>query len=258
MKSIIQNSLKSCLENKLDQNTKRALIYANRNEFLNIKKQNKSLHEAFNDSCSSFISKLTDDIVIMLTDSKGTLISSIGNSSILSKLSCAGIDNGVSFSELSLGTNAISLAMETRASIFLEPKDHYLNILKNWHCFATPLVFENEIIGYLDISTLNVDMKNEIKVIAELLPYKIILNMYDLKKMDEVSNKSQKVKVSTRQLEIMSLLITGFTEKQIATTLFIALPTVKYHKSKIFEKLDVKNTKQLVKKYYEIENQLCS
>lgn len=251
MKNLIETS-----HIELNPDAKSPSILADRKELYSIKSNNNNIIEAFVNSCGSLVSKLKDDVVIMLTDKNATLISTIASKNTTSKLMRLGICEGTSFLEESIGCNAISVSMKSKRSIFLTPEEHSLNIFNNWHSFATPIIYENEIIAYLDVSTLNTSMKNEIKIIAELLPYKITINMQNSHKLDKLSETSLKIKISTRQHQIMNMIVTGLTEKQISQKLFIALPTVKYHKSKIFEKMDVKNTTQFIKKYFEIENQI--
>ena len=56
------------------------------------------------------------------------------------------------------------------------------------------------------------------------------------------------LKLSKRELEILSLLAEGHTNQEIATKLFVSLSTVKTHNQNIFEKLDVKSRIQAVSK----------
>ena len=49
------------------------------------------------------------------------------------------------------------------------------------------------------------------------------------------------LKLSKREYEILRLIRDGLTNQEIADKLFIALPTVKTHISKLYAKLEVKN-----------------
>ncbi len=49
-----------------------------------------------------------------------------------------------------------------------------------------------------------------------------------------------------RELEIMGYICKGFTDKEIARTLFVSLGTVKFHLTNIFKKTGVKNRTQLI------------
>jgi len=50
-----------------------------------------------------------------------------------------------------------------------------------------------------------------------------------------------RLKLSEREYEILRLIRDGLTNQEIADKLFIALPTVKTHVSKLYAKLEVKN-----------------
>lgn len=53
--------------------------------------------------------------------------------------------------------------------------------------------------------------------------------------------------LTPRELEIIKLLSSGMTTKEIATNLFICDKTVERHKSNLMKKLQIKNTAQLIK-----------
>ncbi len=60
----------------------------------------------------------------------------------------------------------------------------------------------------------------------------------------EIENLS----ISKRELEVLSLMAEGLSNKEIAEKLFVSLNTVKTHSSKLFEKLEVKRRTQAVEK----------
>ena len=57
--------------------------------------------------------------------------------------------------------------------------------------------------------------------------------------------------LTLRELEVMNLLIQGYTNPQISDKLSIARNTTKAHISSIYEKLGVENRVQAVVKYFE-------
>lgn len=57
-------------------------------------------------------------------------------------------------------------------------------------------------------------------------------------------NQILPVALSQREFEMLSLLQTGKTNKEIADSLFISVNTVKTHLLHLFEKLDVRNRTQ--------------
>ena len=54
-----------------------------------------------------------------------------------------------------------------------------------------------------------------------------------------------KIKISSREAEILKLLVLGYTNKEISNTLFISLSTVKTHLETLFLKTGVYNCVQL-------------
>lgn len=60
------------------------------------------------------------------------------------------------------------------------------------------------------------------------------------------SGKSALEALTPRELEIMSYIIRGFTNRQIAETLFISSRTVEGHRASLFSKLGMKNRVELV------------
>ena len=69
-------------------------------------------------------------------------------------------------------------------------------------------------------------------------PKKFTLNEDELKKLN----------LSNREYEILQLLSKGYSNNQIAETLFLSISTVKTHTSNLYFKLDVKNRMQAVEK----------
>lgn len=65
-------------------------------------------------------------------------------------------------------------------------------------------------------------------------------------------NKALPVALSQREFEILTLLKTGKTNKEMADALFISVNTVKTHMLHLFEKLDVSNRTQALFKINEL------
>lgn len=58
----------------------------------------------------------------------------------------------------------------------------------------------------------------------------------------------KKLNLTTREYEVLQLLILGTTNAEIAEKLFLSLSTVKTHVSSLLVKMDVKNRTQAVEK----------
>ena len=52
-------------------------------------------------------------------------------------------------------------------------------------------------------------------------------------------NQLEKLNLSKREMEVLELIAQGCSNQEIASQLFVSLPTIKSHSSKLFEKLDV-------------------
>jgi len=63
--------------------------------------------------------------------------------------------------------------------------------------------------------------------------------------VDEEDNKLSKL--TEREIEIIKLIKDGYTNKEIAKTLFLSPRTVETHRARILKKLDIKNSLSLVK-----------
>jgi DNA-binding NarL/FixJ family response regulator len=57
-----------------------------------------------------------------------------------------------------------------------------------------------------------------------------------------------RVTLTTREKEILNLIIKGYTNQEIVSTLFLSINTVKNYRKSIFLKLDVKNMAELTNK----------
>jgi DNA-binding NarL/FixJ family response regulator len=66
--------------------------------------------------------------------------------------------------------------------------------------------------------------------------------------------KAVREDLTQREKEILTLIIKGFSNQEIADQLFISIPTVKTHRSNVLAKCEVKNTASLVR--FVMENDL--
>lgn len=66
--------------------------------------------------------------------------------------------------------------------------------------------------------------------------------------LQQLERERQQLNLSNRELEVLQLMARGLSNQEIADQLFLSLPTVKTHSSRLFEKLDVKRRTQAVEK----------
>ena len=68
----------------------------------------------------------------------------------------------------------------------------------------------------------------------------------------EHANQSLAEPLTVRELEVLSLIVSGLSNQQICDTLFLALSTVKGYNQSIFGKLEVNRRMQAVAKAKEL------
>lgn len=83
-------------------------------------------------------------------------------------------------------------------------------------------------IGYLDVSTINANMKSELIAIAKLIPGNMLSRMQSLPEPPPVEERP--VQLTERQLHVLRLISQGQTVKSIAIKLNIKECTVNHHK----------------------------
>jgi len=71
---------------------------------------------------------------------------------------------------------------------------------------------------------------------------------------EQLNDTSSQLHLTSREKEVLKLVIEGEKSKQIADELFVSVHTVETHRTNIMHKLNVKNTAELVK--YAINNKL--
>jgi len=187
------------------------------------------------------------EYLFLLSDFEGYLLDVKCSTKEKKCIKDSGFEQGVSFREESCGTNAISMAMRLKRVVYVRPQEHYCKIFKKWYCIASPIIVENgEIVGYVDISTIDKKIADEVSMVIKLLAEKIAIEYEKIVKEKEL-NKI-KIKLNDSQTKILALEAKGYRESDIAKVLGIGVVTVKYHKRKIVEKLEVKNLKEAVVK----------
>lgn len=76
----------------------------------------------------------------------------------------------------------------------------------------------------------------------------VYLQELSAEELEAIEKEKQKLGLSSREMEVLQLMAEGLSNQEIAERLFLSLPTVKTHSSKLFEKLDVKRRTQAVEK----------
>ncbi|AYB32854.1 helix-turn-helix domain-containing protein [Chryseolinea soli] len=75
------------------------------------------------------------------------------------------------------------------------------------------------------------------------------LALHKLRKQVRYETSVYQEKLSSREVEVLSLIMQGLTNKDISERLFISFETVRSHRKSILKKIGVKNTAALVSYY---------
>lgn len=226
------------------QSSQSAAIFTSKQQFEQIKHSNQSLITIFKECISNIKEHLSGTFLFLLTDADGVLLSMDYCENLKEVVIQSQMRLGMYFTEESCGVNAISEAMARRSPIYLPPDEHESPFFKNWHCFSTPLMLGPRTLGYLDVSTINANMKSELIAIAKLIPGNMLSHMQNQSEIRSVEERP--VQLTERQLNVLQLISQGQTVKSIAIKLNIKECTVNHHKKKIFEKFGVQSSAEAV------------
>ncbi|GIP60490.1 LuxR C-terminal-related transcriptional regulator [Paenibacillus woosongensis] len=224
--------------------SKSAAVFTSKSHFEQILQSNKPLISIFQDCIAHIKEHISGTYLFLLTDAEGVLIAMDYCKTLEEVVRQSEIRVGMYFTEESCGVNAISEAMAKQGPIYLPPEEHESPFFKTWHCFSTPLTLGSKTIGYLDVSTINANMKSELIAIAKLIPGNMLSRMQSLPEPPPVEERP--VQLTERQLHVLRLISQGQTVKSIAIKLNIKECTVNHHKKIIFEKLGVQSSTEAV------------
>jgi transcriptional regulator of acetoin/glycerol metabolism len=119
-----------------------------------VRERNRRLHT----HAAPVMEMLAEQIVgtqsmVVLCDSTGTIIHSIGDDDFLSRASKVALQPGVNWSEPSKGTNAIGTALIEEAPTLVHADEHYMHANHFLTCSAAPILDpRGHILGVLDVT----------------------------------------------------------------------------------------------------------
>lgn len=102
----------------------------------------------------------------------------------------------------------------------------------------------SEIIKQVDVSSKKIDITLGIEL------QNPCETSYDLRSKIK-NNKIEPEKLSSRETEVLNLIMQGYTNKQISEMLFISFETARSHRKNILKKTGQKNTAVLVNYYHQ-------
>lgn len=221
-------------------------LFVSQSQFDIICEHNQTLISEFAKCIADIKQYLTGSFLFLLTDAHGVLLTMDYSKNLETTVKRSPIRLGMYFTEKSCGVNALSEAMSCSSPIYLKPEQHGHPYFQTWHCFSTPLSIGGKNIGFLDVSTVNEDMKTELIAITKLLP-ETLLSAY----RSRISNQADEqcsIKLTDRQMHVLKLIAQGHTVKSIALKMKIKECTVNHHKKIIFDKLGVQSSTEAVLK----------
>lgn len=119
-----------------------------------------------------------------------------------------------------------------------------------------PKVLELGARGYVVKKSADTVVINAIRIVAKgerFVDVSMIENMinpgssYDDKVERNLASVDNKETLTPREIEVLKYIAMGYSNKQIAESLFVSIKTVESHKSKIKEKLNMKKRSDLVR-----------
>jgi len=118
------------------------------------RERNRRLH----DHAAPVMEMLAEQIVgtesmVVLCDSTGTIIHSIGDDDFLSRASKVALQPGVNWSEQAKGTNAIGTALIVESPTLVHADDHFMHANHFLTCSAAPILDpRGHVLGVLDVT----------------------------------------------------------------------------------------------------------
>jgi transcriptional regulator of acetoin/glycerol metabolism len=200
----------------------------------------------FEECVENIIDLIPDKYIFLLTDCDGILLKKKGKRRTR-KNDDLGIEEGMSFSEESSGTNAISIAIRLKKPIFILPMQNYCNFLRNFYFYAAPLWSCKQTIC-LAVAAEEQDVKKEMMAVLELLVYQIANELKKNTASRSIAFNNAGINLNDKQVTVLKLISKGFTDKAVAIDMGLSIDTVRYHKRVIFKRLDAGSSAEAIVK----------
>ncbi|WP_213422654.1 sigma-54-dependent Fis family transcriptional regulator [Bhargavaea massiliensis] len=98
--------------------------------------------------------------MLCVTDRHGTILDSFGDRSTLKRAEVLNIFEGGTWSESSAGTNAVGVALKTKAPAQVFFSEHFCEKNHEWYCMASPILapFTKELVGIVNVAGCNLNL----------------------------------------------------------------------------------------------------
>ena len=190
-----------------------------------------------------------EGLSLLLNDTKSIKIIGVATSGneVLEILNRHAVD--IVITDISMpGMDGIQLTKEIRKKF---PAVKILALTMHNQSTIISTMIKNGVSGYVLKDTGKEELLNAIKSLSIGGNYfseevkSILLEGAVLGK--KLKSDNSLIRLSPREVEVLKLIASEFTQQQIADKLFISTHTVAFHKKKLFYKFDVKNTAGLIK-----------
>lgn len=244
IKKEVTSSWARCLR----QNKNRKLDIKNKtnNKNTSFKREIKgSLRKYFLKMIKEINQKLITDSCFFLINRHYIIEEVVADNKIITKLKDQGIRKGFCFSEKNSGTNAVFLSKKLKRPVYMLPGHHYCCPLNYWYSISYPIIIENKIYSFLNVVSEDI-IDNDIICAVELLVDNIQLKLTNQKEPSEFNFRNKKL--SDKQISILKMIASGWTEQAVARNLNLSKSTVKYHKKKLFNFFNARSNIEVVLK----------
>lgn len=144
---------------------------------------------------------------------------------------------GISFSERSVGTNAVALSKALRRPIYMLPDFHYCSKLKSWYEYCIPVKKTGNVNGFISVIGISCPISKALEGFVDLIGANMNEEL-SASEADDLSYNGIKGRLTDKQYLILKMMAQGFTDIHISKELKMSLPTVKFHNQNIFKILN--------------------
>ncbi len=197
-------------------------------------------------------------MLLILTDARARIIAMHSSPAVIRAAADKGVCLGASVAEHSIGTNAVSLALDDLEPAILRGEQHYCRILHNWYCVAIPLIdAHGSPMGCLDMSmdheaALGEKFALGSSLAKELGSFGVRTQSSVFKRDRDLDRNETEIQLTERQRQVLELFSQGQSYKQIARHLQLqSAKTVQEHLDVVRAKLGAANRRDCIRKAVE-------
>lgn len=171
------------------------------------------------DLCGDDLSNIvnTSSLMMAVADLRGTILWTKVNRQMSKTAEKVHLVQGGQWSEMDVGTNALALALKTQQSSCVIANQHYMETVRDWVCYATPIFDPNsqQVVGIMNLSTKYQNHNEFGLLVAEHCATIIQKAFFEIQKKKlyiqafgspKISFQGKSLALSPRQTEILTIL----------------------------------------------------